>query len=129
MSARAIWERADEGLPKMWVTHSALQVRQRHREEFDASSCYTAVHARGPLAGHVLAFRRGDTIMTIVPRLVTRANGRWQGTRICVPQGAWTNVLTGQPAEGGDIELSELWRDFPVALLERSGSRGHDEHR
>jgi maltooligosyltrehalose synthase len=82
--------------------------------------------------------------MTIVPRLVIRAGGHsagaeapalrwqgslWQGTRICVPQGSWTNVLSGQPYDGGEIELSELWRDFPVALLERTGSRGQDEHR
>jgi (1->4)-alpha-D-glucan 1-alpha-D-glucosylmutase len=129
LSARAIWERADEGLPKMWVTHAALHVRQRHRDEFDASSGYTAVDARGPLADHVLAFCRGENVMTIVPRLVIRADGRWPGTRICVPPGSWTNVLTGEPLEGGDIDLPELWRDFPVALLERTGSRGHDEHR
>ena len=128
LSARAIWERADEGLPKMWVTHATLQLRQRHREAFDASGHYTGVDARGPLAGHVLAFCRGEHVMTIVPRLVIRAGGHWQGTKICVPQGSWTNVLSGQPIDGGDIELSELWREFPVALLERTGSRGHDEH-
>jgi maltooligosyltrehalose synthase len=57
--------------------------------------------------------------MTVAPRLVVGADGRWQGTRICVPPGSWTNVLTTQPIEGGDLELCELWRDFPVALLER----------
>ena len=113
----------------MWVTHAALQLRQRHREDFDASGRYTAVDARGPLASHVLAFCRGENVMTIVPRLVIRADGRWQGTKICVPQGSWTNVLTGQPVDGGDVDLSELWREFPVALLERTGSRGQDEHR
>jgi len=129
LSARAIWERADEGLPKMWVTHAALQVRLRHREEFDAVSHYTPVDARGPLAGHVLAFCRGENVMTIVPRLVVRAAGRWQGTTLCVPHGSWTNVLTHQSIDGGEIDLADLWRDFPVALLERAGSRGHDEHR
>jgi (1->4)-alpha-D-glucan 1-alpha-D-glucosylmutase len=129
LSAQATWERADEGLPKMRVTHAALQLRRRRRDAFDESSSYVAVDARGALASHVFAFRRGEHVMTIVPRLVLRAGGRWAGTSICVPHGSWTNVLTGYSIDGGEVELAELWRDFPVALLERAGSRGHDEHR
>lgn len=123
-SARAIWERADEGLPKMWVTHTALQLRQRQREHFGAESRYAAVEAAGPLAGHVVAFRRGGNVMTVVPRLVIRARGCWKGTTIAVPEGSWTNVLSGQPITGGDVDLSTLWQDFPVALLERTASEG-----
>jgi (1->4)-alpha-D-glucan 1-alpha-D-glucosylmutase len=119
LSAREIWERADEGLPKMWVTHSALQLRQRQREAVGSRGTYVPVDAQGPLDEHVVAFCRGNTVMTVVPRLVAAADGRWQGTRICVPRGRWTNVLTAQPVEGGDVDLCELWRDFPVALLER----------
>jgi (1->4)-alpha-D-glucan 1-alpha-D-glucosylmutase len=63
--------------------------------------------------------------MTIVPRLVIRAQGRWSGTSIAVPEGSWTNVLTRQRVDGGDVDVSTLWQDFPVALLERTGSRGH----
>ncbi len=120
-----IWQRADEGLPKMWVTHSALQLRKRHRNLFGARSSYTAVAARGPLASHVVAFHRAEAVMTVVPRLVRQADGRWRGTTISVPSGAWTNVLTGQRVEAGDVDVAELWKDFPVALLERTGSRGH----
>ena len=69
-------------------------------------------------------FCRGESVMTVVPRLVIRADGRWHGTGICVPQGSWTNVLTGQPIGGGTVDVSELWRDFPVALLERVSGRG-----
>jgi (1->4)-alpha-D-glucan 1-alpha-D-glucosylmutase len=125
LNARAIWERADEGLPKMWVTHAALQLRKRHHDDFGARSRYTAVDAQGPLAGHVVAFRRGENVMTIVPRLVIRAGGCWKGTTLAVPEGSWTNVLTGQPISRADVDVSELWHDFPVALLERTGSRGH----
>jgi len=120
LSARAIWDRADEGLPKMWVTHAALQLRQRQPEAFGGHSRYGAADTRGPLASHVVGFCRGENVMTIVPRLVMRANGRWQGTGICVPRGSWTNVLTGQPIDGGDVDVSDIWRDFPVALLERA---------
>jgi (1->4)-alpha-D-glucan 1-alpha-D-glucosylmutase len=125
LSAREMWERADEGLPKMWVTHAALQLRQRQHEQFDARSRYSPVEATGPLADHIVAFRRGEHVMTIVPRLVIRAQGRWSGTSIAVPEGSWTNVLTRQRVDGGDVDVSTLWQDFPVALLERTGSRGH----
>lgn len=124
LSAREIWDRADEGLPKMWVTHAALQLRQRQRDAFDADSRYSPADASGPLADHVVGFCRGESVMTVVPRLVIRADGRWHGTAICVPQGSWTNVLTGQPIVGGTVDVSELWRDFPVALLERVSNRG-----
>ena len=116
----AILQRGDEGLPKIWVTHAALQLRQRRRDSFGARGSYAPVHAQGPLACHVVAFRRGEDVMTIVPRLITRAAGRWDGTTIPVSPGVWHNVLTGKRVDGGEIEISELWQDFPVALLERT---------
>jgi (1->4)-alpha-D-glucan 1-alpha-D-glucosylmutase len=125
LTPNAIWQRADEGLPKMWVTHAALQVRRRRRDAFAACGGYTPLSAHGPLAGHVVAFQRADSVVTIVPRLVIQAAGRWHGTAVRIPAGAWHNVLTGTRVQGGDVALVDLWRDFPVALLERVDSRGH----
>jgi (1->4)-alpha-D-glucan 1-alpha-D-glucosylmutase len=122
LSPSAIWERADEGLPKLWVTHAALQLRGRRPEAFGPRGGYTAVHANGPLAHHITAFRRGEDVMSIVPRLVIGAAGRWPGSTVHVASGRWRNVLTGQRVEGGDVDVSRLWRDFPVALLERTDS-------
>jgi (1->4)-alpha-D-glucan 1-alpha-D-glucosylmutase len=122
LSPEAIWRRADEGLPKMWVTHAALQVRQRHREAFGAHGSYAAVHATGPLACNVVAFQRGENVMTIAPRLVVGASGHWQGTMVSAPPGVWHNVLTRQRVAEGDVDLSLLWQEFPVALLERTWS-------
>jgi (1->4)-alpha-D-glucan 1-alpha-D-glucosylmutase len=116
----AIWQRADEGLPKIWVTYAALQVRRRRRASFGARGSYTAVHAQGPLACHVVAFRRGEDVMSIVPRLGTRAGGQWRGTTIPVANGVWHNVLTGTRVDRGEVDAAELWQDFPVALLERT---------
>ena len=124
MTAPAIWRRADEGLPKMCVTHAALQVRRRQRDAFSAHGGYTPIYAQGPLADHVVAFRRGERVMTIVPRLVMKAAGRWQGTTVPVPRGTWNNAITGEQMHSGDVDLADLWRDFPVALLERVDSRG-----
>ena len=109
----------------MWVTHAALQVRRRRREAFATHGGYAPLSAHGPLAGHVVAFQRADSVVTIVPRLVIQAAGRWHGTSVRIPAGVWNNALTGARVQGGDIDLAGLWRDFPVALLECVDSRGH----
>ena len=72
------------------------------------------------MACHVVAFRRGENVMTIVPRLPIRAAGRWQGTTVPISPGIWHNVLTGQGLDEGEVDAAELWQDFPVALLERT---------
>jgi (1->4)-alpha-D-glucan 1-alpha-D-glucosylmutase len=120
LGAAAVWARADEGLPKMWVTHAALQLRRRRPGAFESRSCHTPISAHGPLAAHVVAFRRGDDVMTVVPRLVLRADGHWPGTAIEVPAGDWRNVLTGAHLPPGEVDLADLWHEFPVALLERA---------
>jgi (1->4)-alpha-D-glucan 1-alpha-D-glucosylmutase len=119
LTATAIWRRADEGLPKIWVVHQALQLRQRKPDTFSAQGSYTAVPAAGPLGEHVVAYLRGDDVMTVVPRLVLGAGGSWANTTITLTPGTWRNVLTGAEVAGGPVDLRELWRDFPVALLER----------
>jgi len=120
LSPSAIWGRADEGLPKMWVTHAGLQVRRRHPDAFGPRGSYEAMAAEGPRADHVVAFRRGDEVITVVPRLVMTAGGQWCGTTVQVPEGAWHNVLAGERVRAGEVDLAELWREFPVALLERT---------
>jgi (1->4)-alpha-D-glucan 1-alpha-D-glucosylmutase len=119
LSPSAIWQRADEGLPKMWVTHAALHVRRRHPDVFGPHGSYEPATVQGPRAGHVVAFRRGSDVMTVVPRLVITAGGQWCGTTLRVPDGTWQNVLTDNRVSGGEVDLAELWREFPVALLER----------
>ena len=121
LSPSAIWQRADEGLPKMWVTHAALQMRRAHPDAFGARGGYRAVSANGAHASNVVAFLRGDKVMTVVPRLAMQANGRWRGTTIPIPPGHWRNVLADRRVEAGDVDVAALWDDFPVALLERSG--------
>jgi (1->4)-alpha-D-glucan 1-alpha-D-glucosylmutase len=125
MAASDIWRRADEGLPKMWVTHAALQLRRRQGDALSAQGSYTPVYAQGPLAAHVVAFQRGEMVMTIVPRLVMKAAGCGRGTTVRIPAGAWVNVMTGDRLNGGDVDIGDLWRDFPVALLEHVDASGH----
>jgi len=47
--------------------------------------------------------------------------GDWGDTSIVLPDGNWKNVMTNQTMPGGTIRLSELLREFPVALLTREG--------
>lgn len=118
LPAAEIGARADSGLPKLWVIRQALALRRRRPEGFGADGTYTPLNASGPRASHVVAFGRGHAVVTIAPRLSVKAASDWRDTRVTLPRGAWQNVLTGDryPA---CVQLPELWRDFPVALLER----------
>jgi (1->4)-alpha-D-glucan 1-alpha-D-glucosylmutase len=59
-----------------------------------------------------------DRLAVIVPRLLIGLADDWAGTALELPAGHWTNLLTGDEVNGGaPIELSELLRAFPVAVL------------
>jgi (1->4)-alpha-D-glucan 1-alpha-D-glucosylmutase len=100
--------RMDEGVPKLWMIHRALGV--------EASGCYQPLAAEGEHADHVIAFGRGGTLVTIVPRLAQLLNGGWGDTAIALPQGQWRNVFTAE-LHGGRDRLAHLFARFPVALL------------
>jgi (1->4)-alpha-D-glucan 1-alpha-D-glucosylmutase len=118
MAPEEIWRRADEGLPKMWVIHQALALRQRRPELFGVDGSYLPLTATGTCAHHVLAFIRGTGSITVVPRLVHRLAGIWRDTVLPLPAGRWHDVL-GSRTMQGTVPLQELLRRFPVALLER----------
>jgi (1->4)-alpha-D-glucan 1-alpha-D-glucosylmutase len=118
LSPEDCWARADEGLPKLWVVHQALQLRNRRPDLFGADSTYEPVYARGACARHVVAFLRGGASLTLVPRLVQRLGGEWRDTTVSLPAGDWQNVFTGD-LSSGDVAVGDLLRRFPVSLLER----------
>ena len=114
-----LWSRADEGLPKMWVVREALALRRRRPDAFGPSGAYAPVHATGPAAAHIVAFMRGTAVMTIVPRLAAGEARDWNRTTVMLPTGRWRNVLTRVGHDGPCVSLGTLWKDFPVAVLER----------
>jgi len=114
----AIRDHGDTGLPKLWVIRQALQLRRRRPAAFGDAGAYTPLRASGPLADRVVAFQRGTDVITVVPRLVLGAKDQWHDASLALPAGRWRNVLAGKPFSGV-VTLDELWRDFPVALLER----------
>jgi (1->4)-alpha-D-glucan 1-alpha-D-glucosylmutase len=46
----------------------------------------------------------------------------WRDTAVVLPEGTWTNRLTGAAMAGGAVSVKSLLREFPVALLVREGS-------
>ena len=111
--------RWDEGLPKLWTIHRALVLRQSHAEIFNSGS-YKQLLAAGDKAAHAVAFVRGDSIVSIVSRLVIGLDGNWGNTSLELPAGKWRNVLTDEDVSGGRQPLSKLLGRFPVALLKRN---------
>ena len=114
-----IMRRADDGLPKMWIIHHALRLRREHPEWFGTDAAYLPLNAEGSKADHVIACMRGHSVIAVVPRLVIRLDGAWRRTRLTLPEGRWMNRLTREGLTGGSIEVENLLRHFPVALLTR----------
>ena len=112
--AEKIWHRRAEGLPKLWLTHKTLKLRERLPEfsKFD----YESLFAEGPHAEKVIAFLRGSQVLTIVPRFSLELNNDWQNTTLKLPPSNWRNEFTGESCTGR-IRIDSLFKKFPVALL------------
>jgi (1->4)-alpha-D-glucan 1-alpha-D-glucosylmutase len=74
--------------------------------------------AAGENAIRVVAFLRGGGALTIVPRLTARITG-WGDTTLEIPEGVWTDVLTGRSHNAGTARIADILRPLPVALLLR----------
>jgi (1->4)-alpha-D-glucan 1-alpha-D-glucosylmutase len=108
--------RSDEGLPKLFLVARALDLRRRRPSLFAKEAAYQALATRGPRSDHVVAFARERKAVTVVPRLVMKLEGDWQGTTVALPPGTFQNLLTGDSWQG-EVLLADLLRRFPVALL------------
>ncbi len=117
--AAQVMARAEEGLPKMWTIHRALEVRRERPEVFGAEGTYVPLMVEGTKSEHVIAYLRGDTVATVVPRLTMKMAGAWRRTMVILPEGRWRNRLTNGVVDGGRVAVDELLREFPVALLVR----------
>jgi (1->4)-alpha-D-glucan 1-alpha-D-glucosylmutase len=125
--AARIMIRAEEGLPKMWTIHKALELRRERPQCFGAEAAYVPMDVDGAKHDHVIAYLRGDDVATVVPRLTLKLDGAWKDTVVTLPEGWWSNRLTGVMVEGGTISAKGLLKDFPVALLVREGGKGRGD--
>ena len=105
--------------PKIRVVTTALRLRRSHPECF-LHGDYLPVIAAGQASDHVVAFRRGDDILVAVTRWTVRLRETgWGNTVLPLPEGPWTDTLTGAMASG-PTSAAELFADLPVVLLERN---------
>ncbi len=115
-----VMERAEDGLPKLWLIKQALALRGRHPEWFGAEADIQRLNVRGGRADHAIAFARAGSVIAVAPRLVVRLGADWHDTAIDLPEGNWLNHLTGDRWAQGPSNVAELLRRFPVALLSRA---------
>ena len=104
--------------PKIRVVTTALRLRRSHPESFLHGE-YLPVLATGSAGDHVVAFRRGEDILVAVARWTVRlAETGWGNTVVPLPEGSWTDTLTGAMASG-PTSAAELFAELPVVLLVR----------
>ena len=104
---------------KIRVVNAALQMRRSRPDTFVGGG-YHAMLTAGPAADHVVAFRRGEDVLVAVTRWTVQLEQTgWGDTVITLPDGVWTNALTGV-AVRETVPASELFAELPVALLERA---------
>ncbi len=105
--------------PKLRVVTTALRLRRSHPDTF-LHGDYVPVLASGHASEHVVAFRRGDDIVVAVTRWTVRLQeAGWGDTVLPLPDGSWTDALTGATA-AGPTSAAELFADLPVVLLVRN---------
>ncbi|SON63294.1 Putative maltooligosyl trehalose synthase [Mycobacterium simulans] len=104
--------------PKIRVVSAALRLRRARPDCFQHGQ-YRPVLASGQASDHVVAFRRGDDVLVAVTRWTVRlAETGWGNTVVPLPDGSWTDRLSGAVASG-PTSAAELFADLPVVLLER----------
>jgi len=119
LSAAEVMRDWDSGLPKLWLTSRVLGLRRQRPQDFAVDSRYQPLVAQGLHLGNLLAFRRGDNLIAVVPRFTMSVNGDWGDTNLPLPRGEWKNFFTGASAQGA-VTPQELFGEFPVALLVRN---------
>ncbi|MEU4813650.1 malto-oligosyltrehalose synthase [Nocardia fluminea] len=111
------------GAAKMWVVAYALWLR-RERPECFVGGMYRPLYAIGEHAHRFIAYGRGpageapEVIVAATRHSVGLATTGWLDTTLPLPQGNWTDRLTGNTF-AGSARVDKLFARLPVALLVR----------
>src|ERR1700722_12122076 len=116
ISAAEVLAEWNSGLPKIWMTARLLAIRRERPDDFSDQSKYQPLVAQGSHLGRLLAFRRGENLIAVVPRFTMTLGGDWGDTRLPLPGGVWRNCLTDAILQRETIP-DALFNKFPVALL------------
>jgi (1->4)-alpha-D-glucan 1-alpha-D-glucosylmutase len=93
---------------------------RRERPETFLSGGHRPVLARGDAREHVVAYLRGADVLVAVSRWTVRLDETgWGDTALELPDGDWTDRLTGRRFSGR-ANVAALFADLPVALLEKT---------
>ena len=117
--------RAGEGAPedvdKQRIVRAAMHLR-RERPQLFLDGGYRAIFAAGPAREHAVGIVRTlddapqvIAVATRTPLALERAGG-WRGTTLTLPEGTWTDRLTGREYSG-TVEMAQLCAELPTVLL------------
>jgi (1->4)-alpha-D-glucan 1-alpha-D-glucosylmutase len=117
------------GAAKLHVIRQGLAVRRRFPQLFQGAR-YTPLYADGGMEDKLCAFALKDhqtCVVALAPRLMASLMEErdpapigpriWRESRLVVPQGEYTDVMTGRAISGGSRPMAEILAEFPVALL------------
>jgi (1->4)-alpha-D-glucan 1-alpha-D-glucosylmutase len=121
LSAAQVTAEWDSGLPKLWMIDRVLTLRRERAQDFSDQSKYQPLVAQGSHLGRLLAFRRGENLIAVVPRFTLTLAGEWSDTRLPLPGGVWRNCFTDNVLQR-EVTPDALFSTFPVALLIREGA-------
>jgi (1->4)-alpha-D-glucan 1-alpha-D-glucosylmutase len=140
-SVRDLIQEWKDGSPKLYVTFRALNYRRQHPLLFREGT-YVPLGTEGSLKEHICAFAREhieQAVLVIVPRFLWRllrdteaaplGEQIWGDSGIILPGEIsgkrFRNIFTGEAVEKVNqhgkslLPLSEVFANFPVAMLER----------
>jgi (1->4)-alpha-D-glucan 1-alpha-D-glucosylmutase len=104
---------------KIRIVTAALHSRTERPASY-LSGDYTPVLAEGAAARHLVAYARGDDVVVAVRRWTVGLDQTgWGDTFVGLPDGQWTDRLTGR-AFTGRVHAADLFADLPAVLLERA---------
>ncbi|NUN24286.1 MAG: malto-oligosyltrehalose synthase [Candidatus Jettenia caeni] len=137
--ARELTVKRENGKIKLYVIYKALNYRKEQRELFERGE-YIPLTVTGGKSYNICAFARrfeSKNIITIAPRFFTKlipqvemlplGNEVWKDTCIVIPFAEtgtkYRNIFTGEivaakEQQGTVLPLSEVFTNFPVALME-----------
>jgi (1->4)-alpha-D-glucan 1-alpha-D-glucosylmutase len=120
----------EDGRIKLFTMHRALTARNEYIATF-ASGAYTPLEVSN--SEHAFAYMRGEDVLVVLPRFTCTLTGgkaapalgdAWGDQAVTLPgakKSSWLNVFTGKTVtvESETLTLSQVFADFPVAILTR----------
>ncbi|MDI9914170.1 malto-oligosyltrehalose synthase [Rhodococcus sp. IEGM 1379] len=113
------------GAAKLRLVRTALQLRRENPDWFIGGT-YRPILASGAGSGHVIGFSRGPagadpTVIAVATRhSMVLADHGWGDTTLNLPDGDWTDILTGRPVTSN--RMLTILAGGPTALLVRTDS-------